>query len=74
MSDQHQPSAPGGGDVPYLELLQSISLAVGDSQSTENVLQSIVTGLVESAGCALARIWLVQIAHLKAKLEIENAA
>ncbi|MBI1355484.1 MAG: GAF domain-containing protein [Acidobacteria bacterium] len=60
MSDQDQPSTPGSRDVPFLELLQSISLAVGESQGTENVLQSIVTGLVGSAGCALARIWLIQ--------------
>lgn len=60
MSDQHQQSAPVSRDVPYLELLQSISLAVGESQGTESVLQSIVTGLVGPAGCALARIWLIQ--------------
>ena len=60
MSDQHQLSELGSRDVPYLELLQSISLAVGESQGTESVLQSIVAGLVSSAGCALARIWLIQ--------------
>ncbi len=60
MSDQRQPSTPSNRDVPFLELLQSISLAVGESQGTENVLQSIVSGLVGSPGCALARIWLIQ--------------
>lgn len=42
----------------YLELLQSISLAVSESRRTDSVLQGIVTGLVERTGCALARIWL----------------
>jgi len=40
--------------------LQSISLAARESQGAKGVLRSIVTGLVESAGCALARIWLIQ--------------
>ncbi len=60
MIDRRQQAAHSSPDVPYLELLQSISLAVSESQGTENVLQSIVTGLVGSAGCALARIWLIQ--------------
>ncbi len=52
--------APPGQDVPYLELLHSISSAVGECRGSENVLHAIVTGLVESAGFTLARIWLIQ--------------
>lgn len=59
MTDRHQPPARSSFDAPYLELLQSISLEVSESQGTENVLQSIVNGLVRSAGSALARIWLI---------------
>src|ERR1700723_669196 len=41
-----------------LELLQSISLAVSQLRTVETVLKMIVDGLVESAGMALARVWL----------------
>lgn len=41
-----------------LELLQAISLAVGEHQQIEAVLGKIVSGLVDQAGYALARIWL----------------
>lgn len=42
-----------------LELLQSISLAVSQVRTVDTVLKMIVDGLVETAGFALARIWLV---------------
>ena len=42
-----------------LELLQSISLAVSQVRTVEIVLKMIVTGLVDTAGVALARIWLL---------------
>jgi transcriptional regulator with GAF, ATPase, and Fis domain len=42
-----------------LELLQSISLAVGQARNMDTVLQMIVSGLTEKAGFALARIWLI---------------
>src|SRR5262249_49476016 len=42
-----------------LELLQSISLAVSQVRTVETVLKMIVDGLVERAGLALARIWLI---------------
>lgn len=42
-----------------LELLQSISVAVSQERTVETVLKMIVDGLVEKAGCALARIWLI---------------
>jgi len=42
-----------------LELLQSISLAVSQVRTVEIVLNMIVTGLVDTAGVALARIWLL---------------
>jgi transcriptional regulator with GAF, ATPase, and Fis domain len=42
-----------------LELLQSISVAVSQVRTVETVLQMIVDGLVEKAGFALARIWLI---------------
>ena len=42
-----------------LELLQSISLAVSQVRTFETVLKMIVDGLVEKAGLALARIWLI---------------
>src|SRR3954447_26941841 len=42
-----------------LELLQSISLAVSQARSVDSVLKMIVNGLVEQAGFALARIWLM---------------
>jgi len=42
-----------------LELLQSISLAVAQARRVESVLEMIVSGLVENAGFALARIWLM---------------
>ena len=42
-----------------LELLQSISLAVSQVRTVETVLKMIVDGLVEKAGFALARIWLI---------------
>ena len=42
-----------------LELLQSISVAVGQVRTVETVLNMIVGGLVEKAGLALARIWLI---------------
>src|ERR1700732_3938702 len=42
-----------------LELLQSISLAVSQVRTVDTVLQMIVSGLVEKAGFALARIWLI---------------
>ena len=42
-----------------LELLQSISLAVSQVRTVETVLKMIVSGLVDTAGVALARIWLL---------------
>ena len=42
-----------------LELLQSISLAVSQIRTVETVLKMIVAGLVDTAGVALARIWLL---------------
>lgn len=42
-----------------LELLQSISVAVSQVRKVETVLKMIVDGLVEKAGFALARIWLM---------------
>ena len=42
-----------------LALLQRISLAVAEHRETSRVLQLIVAGLVQQAGCALARIWLM---------------
>jgi transcriptional regulator with GAF, ATPase, and Fis domain len=42
-----------------LELLQSISVAVSQVRTVETVLKMIVDGLVEQAGLALARIWLI---------------
>src|ERR1041384_1830430 len=42
-----------------LELLQSISLAVAQARKVESVLTMIASGLVENAGFALARIWLM---------------
>ena len=43
-----------------LELLQSISLAVSQVRTVDSVLKMIVDGLVDNAGCALARIWLMK--------------
>jgi len=42
-----------------LELLQSISLAVSQARTVDSVLKMIVDGLVDKAGLALARIWLM---------------
>jgi transcriptional regulator with GAF, ATPase, and Fis domain len=42
-----------------LELLQTISLAVSQARTVDSVLKMIVDGLVERAGFALARIWLM---------------
>jgi transcriptional regulator with GAF, ATPase, and Fis domain len=42
-----------------LELLQSISLAVSQARTVDSVLKMIVDGLVQRAGFALARIWLM---------------
>ena len=42
-----------------LELLQSISVAVSQVRTVDTVLKMIVDGLVEKAGFALARIWLM---------------
>lgn len=70
MAEKNQSSELGSRDVPYLELLQSISLAVSESQGTESVLQSIVTGLVGAAGCALARIWLIQAGDICDRCEM----
>ena len=42
-----------------LELLQAISLAVSQARTVDSVLKMIVDGLVEKAGIALARIWLM---------------
>ena len=42
-----------------LELLHSICLAVSQVRTVQTVLKLIVDGLVERAGLALARIWLV---------------
>jgi transcriptional regulator with GAF, ATPase, and Fis domain len=49
----------GVDSIMDLELLQSISVAVSQVRTVESVLKMIVDGLVEKAGCALARIWLV---------------
>ena len=46
-------------DPVNLELLQSISLAVSQVRTVDTVLKMIVDGLVERAGLALARIWLI---------------
>src|SRR3954451_3026110 len=43
-------------------LLQSISLAVAEAREVAAVLNMIVRGLAETAGLALARIWLMQSA------------
>src|SRR5215831_7696729 len=45
--------------VMDLELLQAISLAVSQIRTVETVLKMIVAGLVDNAGVALARIWLL---------------
>ncbi|HTI68949.1 MAG TPA: sigma 54-interacting transcriptional regulator [Candidatus Limnocylindria bacterium] len=42
-----------------VELLQSISLAVAQERRMGVVLNSVVSGLADSAGFALARIWLL---------------
>ena len=42
-----------------LELLQSFSLVVSQVRTVETVLRMIVDGLVERAGLALARTWLI---------------
>jgi transcriptional regulator with GAF, ATPase, and Fis domain len=42
-----------------LELLQSISCVVSQIRSVDIVLSMIVSGLVDKAGIALARIWLL---------------
>ena len=42
------------------ELLQSVSLAVAQERRTDVVLRAIATGLAETAGFALARIWLMK--------------
>ena len=42
-----------------LELLQTISLAVSQARTVDSVLKMIVDGLVDKAGFALARIWLM---------------
>jgi transcriptional regulator with GAF, ATPase, and Fis domain len=42
-----------------LELLQTISVAVSQVRTVETVLKMIVDGLVEKAGFALARVWLI---------------
>lgn len=61
MAEPVKSEVPGSNwQAHYLELLQSISLAVAESRKTDTVLQGIVTGLVERAGCALARIWLLE--------------
>jgi transcriptional regulator with GAF, ATPase, and Fis domain len=41
------------------ELLQSISLAVAEARRVDTILPMIVSGLVDKAGIALARIWLL---------------
>jgi hypothetical protein len=41
------------------KLLQSISLAVAEARRVDTILPMIVSGLVDKAGIALARIWLV---------------
>jgi len=41
------------------ELLQSISLAVAEARRVDTILPMIVSGLVDKAGIALARIWLM---------------
>lgn len=43
-----------------LVLLQSISLAVAEARELNKVLDMIVRGLVDKAGLALARIWLLE--------------
>jgi GAF domain-containing protein len=42
-----------------LELLQTISLAVSQVRTVDSVLKMIVDGLVQKAGFALARVWLM---------------
>jgi hypothetical protein len=46
-----------------LLLLQSISLAVAEARELDKVLNMIVRGLVDRAGLALARIWLLEPPH-----------
>src|SRR3954467_11857992 len=46
-----------------LLLLQSISLAVAEAREVDVVLRMIVCGLVDTAGLALARIWLMEHPH-----------
>jgi transcriptional regulator with GAF, ATPase, and Fis domain len=46
-----------------LLLLQSISLAVAEARDLDKVLDMIVRGLVDRAGLALARIWLLEPPH-----------
>src|SRR3954470_17121194 len=46
-----------------LLLLQSISLAVAEAREVDVVLKMIVRGLVDTAGLALARIWLMKHPH-----------
>lgn len=48
-----------------LPLLQAIALAVGENRDPEAVLGMIVSGLVEKASCALARIWLLEGSALR---------
>lgn len=42
-----------------LELLQTISLAVSQARTVDSVLKMIVDGLIEKAGFALVRVWLM---------------
>jgi transcriptional regulator with GAF, ATPase, and Fis domain len=48
------------GSSMDLLLLESISLAVAEAREVRTVLNMIVRGLVDTAGLALARIWLRQ--------------
>jgi signal transduction histidine kinase len=47
------------GRLVLSETLQEIALAAAESLALDDVLARIVQGLVETAGLALARIWLV---------------
>jgi len=50
-----------------LELFQSIMLGIAQAKEVDALLPMIVSGLVERADFALARIWLVETRHSNAE-------
>ena len=56
----------------YFELLQTISVAVSEARGVAGVLGKIVTGLVDSAGSALARIWLIEQGDICARCAMRS--